>query len=223
MPTDPNIIAEGASYVVWDVETLRLSHEVRGGWRNIKDFGLAVAVTIDNSGVQKAWEEHEAAALIDYLTLYPAVVGFNSRRFDLQVLGAYGAVDHLHISTLDLLESLQALTGRRKGMSLQGIAQAMFGVGKLLADGTEAVRLWRSGRPEDRSRVIEYCAQDVELTRRILEFGLQHGYVLAPIPNIQQEGTLVPTQIAVDWGLMINPKPGPRLAEPEASSFPTSG
>jgi hypothetical protein len=28
-----------------DVETQRLSHEVPGGWANIRAFGLAVAVT----------------------------------------------------------------------------------------------------------------------------------------------------------------------------------
>lgn len=219
MPSDPNAIAGSGAYVVWDVETQRLSREVRGGWRNIKEFGLAVAVTIDDCGVQQSWEEGDAAALIDYLAQFPKVVGFNSRRFDLQVLGAYGTVDHLHEPTLDLLESLQAVTGRRKGMSLQNIATAMFGASKSLTDGTEAVHLWRSGRPEDRARVIEYCAQDVELTRRILEFGMQYGYVLAPIPNIQQEGASVAAQIPVDWDKVVELQPGRRLVEPEAADF----
>ncbi len=216
MPHDPNAIAGTGAYVVWDVETQRLSYEVRGGWRNIKDFGLAVAVTIDDRGVQQSWEEGDAASLIEYLSQFPRVVGFNSRRFDLQVLGAYGAVEHLHEPTLDLLESLQSVTGRRKGMSLQNIAVAMFGESKTLADGTEAVRLWRSGRPEDRARVIEYCAHDVQLTRRILEFGMQYGYVLAPIPDIQQAGATVAAQIAVDWGEVVELQPGRRLVEPEA-------
>ena len=30
-----------------DIETLRLSHEVEGGWANIRQFGVAVAVTWD--------------------------------------------------------------------------------------------------------------------------------------------------------------------------------
>ncbi len=33
--------------IYFDVETLRLSHEVEGGWSNIARFGLAVAVTWD--------------------------------------------------------------------------------------------------------------------------------------------------------------------------------
>jgi hypothetical protein len=33
--------------VYLDIETLRLSHEVEGGWANIRQFGVAVAVTWD--------------------------------------------------------------------------------------------------------------------------------------------------------------------------------
>ena len=79
-------------YVVFDLETLYLSHEVRGGWRNIRDFGLAVGVTIDEHGRQHVWQEPDAQDLIDYLAEHPRVVGFNSRRFDLTVLSAYGDV-----------------------------------------------------------------------------------------------------------------------------------
>ena len=215
MHADPAGVAGTGRYVVWDCETLRLSHEVRGGWRNVKDFGLAVAVTIDDRGVTQVWEEPDARRLIDYLATFPRSVGFNSRSFDLTVLSAYGAVDHLHAAALDLLEEIRRFTGPRRGLSLHNIARAMFGAGKSLADGTEAVRLWRTGRPADRARVIEYCTHDVQLTRRILEFGQTYGYVLVPVPDVRHGEPPLAAQIPVTWGREATLTEGARLVEPE--------
>lgn len=200
MRAKPDRPAGDRRYVVWDVETLRLSYEVPGGWRRIRDFGLAVAVTIDDQGAQRSWEEPEAGALIEYLEGFPHVVGFNSLRFDCEVMTAYGPVDTLRERSLDLLAAIQGVTGRRRGLSLQNIARTMFGQEKTLEDGTEAVRLWRTGRPDDRQRVIDYCAQDVVLTQRILEFGIAHGYVLAPVPDVNSRGASVGVQVPVSWG-----------------------
>ena len=199
MPTRAQPSPTTSRYVVFDLETQRLSHEVRGGWRNIKDFRLAVGVTIDEYGEQRVWHEPEAQGLIDYLAEHPRVVGFNSRRFDLTVLSAYGDVTVLRERSFDVLLELQAVTGRRKGMRLQDIAGAMFGEAKSLSDGTEAVHLWRTGRPEARRRVIDYCAHDVELTKRILEFGVDRGYVLVPVPNLATDREPIPAQVSVDW------------------------
>ena len=199
MPTQPDRSPPDGRYVVFDLETLHLSHEVRGGWRNIRDFGLAVGVTIDEHGQQHVWHEPEAQDLIDYLAEHPRVVGFNSRRFDLTVLSAYGDVSVLRERSFDVLLELQSVTGRRKGMRLQDIAGAMFGEAKSLSDGTEAVHLWRTGRPEDRRRVIDYCAQDVVLTKRILEFGVDNGYVLVPVPNLRRRRSTMPAEVPVDW------------------------
>ncbi len=213
MPALPDGSAHERRYVVWDVETLRLSYEVEGGWRRIRDFGLAVAVTIDDQGVQRSWEEPQAGALIEYLEGFPHVVGFNSLRFDCEVMTAYGPVDTLRDRSLDLLAAIQRETGRRRGLSLQNIARTMFGQEKTLEDGTEAVRLWRTGRPEDRQRVIDYCAQDVVLTRRILEFGITNGYVLAPVPDVNNQGAPVGVQVPVSWGRLAGLAGGQTPAE----------
>ena len=216
MHTDPERETNDARYVVWDVETLRLSHEVRGGWRNIRNFGLAVAVTIDDRNVQQVWQEPDAAALIEYLGKFARVIGFNSRRFDLTVMSAYGPVDHLQEPTVDILESVSKVTGRRRGLSLQALSKTMFGAGKSLAGGTEAVQLWRSGRPQDRQQVIDYCTQDVLLTQRILEYGIAYGYVLAPIPDMQHGGTPVAMQVPVEWATDPVLQPGPQLTQRDA-------
>ena len=210
MPASRDPSPEAGRYVVFDLETLNLSHEVRGGWRNIQAFGLAVGVTIDELGEQRVWREPDAQDLIDYLAAYPRVVGFNSRRFDLTVLSAYGDVTVLRERSFDVLLELQSVTGRRKGMRLQDIAGAMFGEAKSLSDGTEAVYLWRTGQPDDRQRVIDYCARDVELTKRILEFGIDNGYVLVPVPNLRRGRASVPAQVPVDWAAEAAFTGGPR-------------
>jgi uncharacterized protein YprB with RNaseH-like and TPR domain len=200
MATHHRTVTDTSRYVVFDLETLRLSHEVRGGWRNIKDFGLAVAVTIDDHDLETVWHEADAEQLICYLKTFPQIVGFNSKRFDLTVLSAYGEVDQLHNNSLDLLEDLRRITGRRRGMSLKAISHAMFGEEKLLSDGTEAVRLWRSERPENRASVIRYCTHDVVLTKQILEFGMTYGYVRIPVPDLRNSQAVIATQVPVSWG-----------------------
>ena len=210
MPARQDPSPPDGRYVVFDLETLNLSHEVRGGWRNIQAFGLAVGVTIDEHGQQHVWQEPDAQDLIDYLAAHPRVVGFNSRRFDLTVLSAYGDVSVLRERSFDVLLELQSVTGRRKGMRLQDIAGAMFGEAKSLSDGTEAVHLWRTGQPDDRQRVIDYCARDVELTKRILEFGVDNGYVLVPVPNLAKDRTTVPAEVPVDWARDAAFSGGPR-------------
>ena len=199
MPDRTEQSAPDGRYVVFDLETLYLSHEVRGGWRNIRDFGLAVGVTIDEHGQQHVWQEPDAQDLIDYLAEHPRVVGFNSRRFDLTVLSALWR----------RLGSAGAVVRRAAGTAIghrppQGHAAAGHCGGhvreaKSLSDGTEAVHLWRTGRPDDRRRVIDYCAQDVQLTKRILEFGVDNGYVMVPVPNLRQGRSQVPAEVPVDW------------------------
>ena len=51
----------------------------------------------------------------------------------------------------------------------------------------------------ERGQVVDYCAQDVHLTKRILEFGVDNGYVLVPVPNLRRGRTPVPAEVAVDW------------------------
>ena len=85
------------------------------------------------------------------------------------------------------------------GVSLNNIAHTMFGEEKLLPDGTEAVRLWRSGGQENRAKVIQYCAHDVALTKRIHEFGITHGYVRIPVPDLRNSQNVMAVEVPVPW------------------------
>ncbi|MER3421636.1 MAG: hypothetical protein C4290_14410, partial [Chloroflexota bacterium] len=80
------------TWAVWDVETLRLAHEVPGGWANPGGFGLAVAKVLDERGAMHTFYEAEAPALLRLLAAKDLVVGFNSLKFDCGVLSAHGDV-----------------------------------------------------------------------------------------------------------------------------------
>ena len=79
-------LSEIDRYVVWDLETLRFSWEVPDRWDNPAGFGLSVAVTRDFSGCVQTWVEGAASDLIEYLSGFDRVVGFNTRHFDNKVL-----------------------------------------------------------------------------------------------------------------------------------------
>lgn len=169
------------TWAVWDVETLRWAHEVAGGWRNPAGFGLAVAKALDEQGRMHTFHEGDAAALLDFLHGKDLVVGFNSLKFDCGVLSAYGDVTGIRGRSLDLLASLDLATGIPHCVSLNRACTATLGEGKLLADGAEAVRLWRDATADARRTVEEYCEQDVRLTQRLWHFGAARGYILAPL------------------------------------------
>ena len=192
--------AADGRYVVFDLETLYLSHEVRGGWRNIRDFGLAVGVTIDEHGRQHVWQEPDAQDLIDYLAEHPRVVGFNSRRFDLTVLSAYGDVSGAARAVVRRVAGTAIGHGPAQGHAVAGHRRRDVRRGQVAERRHRGGPLWRTGRPDDRRRVIDYCAQDVQLTKRILEFGVDNGYVLVPVPNLRRGRSQVPAEVPVAWG-----------------------
>jgi len=136
-----------------------------------------VAVTWDASTGYREWYEPDAGRLIGELRAFDRIVTFNGLRFDLEVLAAYGDVRELHGKSLDLLQDLKRRLGFR--VKLESLAQATLGKGKT-GSGLDAVRWWRSGEPELRQRVVEYCRQDVEILREIVTHGRREGFVKIP-------------------------------------------
>ncbi len=89
MATTPSLFPDTTREIFFDIETLRLSHEVDGGWSNIARFGLAVAVTWDEQNRFRRWFEPDAKALITELEQFDRIVSFNGDRFDFEVLRGY--------------------------------------------------------------------------------------------------------------------------------------
>jgi DEAD/DEAH box helicase domain-containing protein len=188
---DPEAILELAppppAPVIFDVETQRSSAEV-GGWGNTHLMRLALAVVYDAAtGEFETYTEERAEALVERLFRAPAVIGFNSRRFDYGVLRAYTTRDLARLPTFDLLEEVHRKLGYR--LSLDHLATHTLGRGKT-GDGLQSLTWWREGKLD----LIEaYCKMDVEIVRDLLAFAEREGHVLFK----RKTGELV--KLPVDW------------------------
>jgi DEAD/DEAH box helicase domain-containing protein len=70
-----------------------------------------------------------------------------------------------------MLQDIYRALGFR--LSLDTLAKATLGVSKS-ADGVKSVEWYRNGELE---KVAEYCKADVDITRRVYEFGRDNGFV----------------------------------------------
>lgn len=169
---DSETAATAPHAIVFDLETQRSADEV-GGWEHRHRMGLAVGVVYDLERAEfRVYTERQVDALISELLQARLIIGFNLRRFDFDVLRGYADVDWNALPTLDILECIHRRLGFR--LKLDHLAQETLGEGKS-ADGLQSLAWFKAGEIE---RVIEYCKQDVLLTKRLYDFGRQHGYLL---------------------------------------------
>lgn len=158
--------------VFFDLETQNLFQDV-GGRSSIEKLRLSCGVTFSTERNDFAvyWEK-DAPALIDELKNADRVIGFNLIGFDYQVLRPYAPdFNFASLRTLDLLQDIHRILGFR--LSLDAIAEASLGTTKS-ADGLKAVEWFRAG---ELGKVAAYCKVDVDITRRIYEFGRDNGFV----------------------------------------------
>jgi DEAD/DEAH box helicase domain-containing protein len=183
------VVTREPAIAFFDIETQRLADEV-GGWGNVHLMRLAVAVVYDQrSDSFETFTEERVEELVERLQEFDLVIGFNIKRFDYRVLGAYTALDFRKMPTFDILEDIyQRLRFR---LSLGHLAEQTLGRPKS-ADGIQAVRWFREG---NLSEVINYCKDDVAITKELFEFGLSQGYLLYQT----REGRAV--RLPVDWSL----------------------
>lgn len=161
-----------ARYMVLDVETRRSAAEV-GGWHKADHMGVSVAVLYDAG--DDSFITYTQDALGDlFIRLREAdvVVGFNIARFDYTVLQPFAPYNLAELPTLDLLARIKDRLSYR--VSLDNVAQATLDEAKS-ADGLQALRWWQEGKVEE---IAVYCRKDVEITRRVYLYGVEHGYVL---------------------------------------------
>ncbi|HET7144887.1 MAG TPA: ribonuclease H-like domain-containing protein [Anaerolineales bacterium] len=158
--------------VFFDLESQNLFEDV-GGRENIDKLRVACGITwtTQKNDFSIYWEK-DVPALIEELRSATKVIGFNLRGFDYLVLQPYAPeVRFASIPTLDMLLDLQKTLGFR--ISLDSIASATLGATKT-ADGVQSVEWFRAGELE---KVAEYCKADVDITRRVYEFGRDHGHI----------------------------------------------
>ena len=187
---DPNPqreVREGQKVVVFDLETQRSFAEI-GGRSQFHRLGVSVGVAYryDRDEFLVVTEDR-IGELIDLLLDATLVVGYNIRGFDYEVLRAYTEEDLQALPSLDLMFDLEQRLGFRP--KLDSVVSATLGEGKI-ADGMQALEWWRLGEID---KIIEYCREDVRVTRDLYDFGKRHRWV-----QVSRFGGS-PRKVEVDW------------------------
>ncbi|HJA07780.1 MAG TPA: DEAD/DEAH box helicase [Candidatus Mailhella merdigallinarum] len=156
--------------MVFDVETRRSADEV-GGWNRADRMGVSVAVVWDGKDF-RAFRQEELPAMFALLRRAGLVVGFNSLRFDYRVLQPFADFDLRDLPSLDLLDVIKTRLNYR--VSLDNLGRATLDAPKS-ADGLQALRWWKEGRLDE---ITAYCRADVDITRRLYEYGRDRGHLL---------------------------------------------
>jgi len=172
--------------VVFDLETQRSFDEVgRSGTAQLL-VSVAVAYRYDTDELL-VYTEENISELIELLCAAELVVGYNIKGFDYEVLRAYTDKDLQQLPTMDLMYDLEDRLGFRP--KLDSVASATLGVGKS-ADGLKALEWWKQGEID---KIIEYCSDDVRVTRDLYSFGIRNRCVL-----VSRLGGK-PRKVEVDW------------------------
>lgn len=148
--------------IVFDIETTDA-----GIGFDPSQMDLAVVAIHDSETDEySCYTESELGNLWPILERADMLIGYNSNHFDIPLLNKYYAGDLLGIKSLDILEEIKKVLGRR--LKLDKIAQGTLGVGKS-GHGLEAVNWWKKGEVE---KVKNYCIDDVKITKKIYDFAL---------------------------------------------------
>jgi DEAD/DEAH box helicase domain-containing protein len=181
---------DGPRILYLDLETQKAAQEV-GGWRNTHLMRVSVVVVYDNmENRYLVFNEENIDELFELMEEADLIVGFNIKRFDYSVLGAYSDLDLGSLPTFDILDDIYAKLGFRIG--LDHLASETINRGKT-ADGLQAVEWFKQGEIE---KLTEYCRQDVIATRDLFLHGLEKGYLV-----YREKKSGRPLKLRVDWAL----------------------
>ena len=173
--------------VVFDLETQRSFDEV-GGRSQLNRLGVSVGVAYRyDTDEFLVYTEDTIGDLIDLLARADLVIGYNIRGFDYEVLRGYTDQDLQLLPTFDLMADLEERLGFRP--KLESVAVPSLGGGKT-ADGLQALEWWRQGEID---KIIEYCREDVRVTRDLYDFGKRNRCV-----KVSRFGGK-PRTVEVDW------------------------
>lgn len=170
--------------VVLDLETQYSLREKDNDPRKLKVSVVGIYDYSDNQF--KDFLEDEFKELWPILENASLIIGFNIKKFDLQVLAPYYVGDVRQFPVLDLLDEVKESLGKR--ISLGELAKATLGEGKS-GHGFLAIDFYRKGELE---KLKKYCLDDVRLTRDLYEFGKKEGRIFYLSIRGKEE-------IKIDW------------------------
>lgn len=199
---------EGMNYLIYDCEIIKLIPPKNGepdpnyqycqGWNDHANMGISCIAWAHSNGSEGVFtfggsiEEHEmfTDAFVDLCWRSDKLIGFNSKNFDDKLIAANGIcqyTDYMEKAPIttdfDLLElvRLAAYGSTFYKDCPKGHSYALGKIGEVngfpkTGSGELAPKLWQDG---ERREVIEYCLNDVRITRELFELALE-GKLIDP-------------------------------------------
>jgi hypothetical protein len=148
-------------------------------FNDYENMGIACIGVYDYTADKyRVFGEYELDEFRQLAEMHDTAVGFNNIRFDNNVLKANNVVISANKS-FDILSEIQSTIGFQKGCRLDDVIKANFpsAEGKT-GSGADAPILWQRGY---HTKVIDYCLNDVRLTKMLLDRILRFGWIKNPI------------------------------------------
>ncbi len=159
--------------IVFDIETSNFFTDT--GSNDPASLSLACVCTHDSAtDAYTSYFEEDLPKLWPILEKTDLLIGYNSDHFDIPLLNKYYPGNLTAIRSLDLMKEIKKVLGRRIG--LDAIASATLGKNKS-ADGKLANIWWRQG---EKQKVVDYCIDDVRITKELYDHALREGRVKYP-------------------------------------------
>ena len=156
--------------IVFDIETSNIFQDVASNDPAALDMSVCCIYDYETDKYSSFTKE-TLNNLWPILEKADLIIGFNSDHFDIPILNKYYSGDLTKIKSLDLLKEVKNSLGRR--IKLDTIAEATLGKNKS-GHGLEAVVWWRNG---EKQKVIDYCIDDVKITKDIYEYALKNKHL----------------------------------------------
>lgn len=153
--------------IVLDLETQNLFTDVGYDHKKLKVSVVGIYDYATNKF--ETYLEKDLVDLFKKLEHASLLVGFNIRKFDLEVLAPYYLGNISKFPVLDMLEDVHKSLGFR--VALDDLARATIGT-KKQGHGLKAIEYFKKGNLE---ALCQYCLSDVKITRSLYEYGKKYG------------------------------------------------
>lgn len=170
-------------HIVLDCESKKLADEVPGKWDSVHLMGMSCTVVYEfRSDRFRIYGDTDLEALKQRLLKADRITSFNGEKFDFPLifeLDGRRMPKELVGKSDDLLRRICVARNANpdfahRGWSLNSTATGTIGKGKIDC-GTHAPQLYREGKW---GQLINYCADDVALTRDLCIFVDKYGYAM---------------------------------------------
>lgn len=168
-----------ASPIVFDVETQKVFQEVDGETDKLRVSVVGIYNYEDNS--YKSYFEKDLPKLFPLFEKASLLIGFNIKKFDLEVLKPYYVGNLTKFPALDLMDGVQKSLGKR--IALDDLVKGTLNQRKE-GHGFLAINYFREGRFD---KLAKYCLSDVRLTKELYEYGRKNKrvYYFGPYGKVE--------------------------------------